>query len=409
MASNNFLKETLNNLDNVDMSIIFNEYCLTLLHEIDKIPNAEFSYSVVYLPISNKENYTEKFVDYVIYLYSKYEKFKELFVEEILKSISDECKEGIFDAIVNMYFKSKNEKYINFALEIIHNNDIARHYFFEHCYFSKFFMQNGKLIITHEQKQKIFKYLTDDFNKIDISDVIPTEEDVQFIIEHKNFESYKFLVDNDKIRPITKHLEILLGNVSWIDIHYNGKCDTIDFIVYLLNHKVIPNRECLNNIFHFGYFHQSSSFENERILLEKIINMFYDIGINLSCEELNMLTQMKITIENFSDYDLLNDSFFIDCVNYKFYPPYLCKYKPNMTDFYYIFSCTKINDLPDYVQCLITSCDLTCLRLALEIPDNLETIKFILEKNIDTNIKTIREIIGKKYNEELKDVLRKYN
>jgi hypothetical protein len=197
----------------------------------------------------------------------------------------------------------------------------------------------------------------------------------------KKYNSYKILVDNGEITPSAKHLEFACDLFTHFFVDDN-------FILYLLDHKVFPNRECLKTI-----IYKTGGFVDDSI--KRIINVFYDLGIEFTKSDMETLVNRKICIENFKDFDLLTDIFFINCIRRQFYPPYLSKCKQSMICYYYVFSHNKINTLPDCVRdFLMFSCDLTCLRLASGILDNLETIKFILERNIDADQETIRKIIG---------------
>jgi hypothetical protein len=390
---NNFLQVTLNNLDKINHETILNKFFLVLLHEVDNLKTDDSKISILniaYAPIICNEKYTDELIDFIIYLYSKYESFRKSFNDG-----HDGKSHLIIDYLMN------KEKYIDFIFEISIHNDYARRIII-HKYINK-----NKL--TLKQKQIILKYITEDFDRF--NDVIPTEEDIEFIIKRNNVKNencdlYKFLVENGKIIPSVKHLEIACKSLS-TDYYTNDK-----LIIYIMDHKVFPNRKCLESIINT----KMNNDEDDVISLacksnsvfKRIINVFYDLGIEFTKDDMVKLAYKKICIENFKDYDLLTTETFIMCIFRKFYPPYICKYKLDIICYYYIFSHIKINTLPDYVQELLFNCDLTCLRLASGIHDNLETIKFILGKNINADIKTIHEIIGDDYCVELKDLLRNY-
>jgi hypothetical protein len=247
------------------------------------------------------------------------------------------------------------------------------------------------------------RYVTESFDKF--IDVIPTEEDINYIIRKYNF--YKLLVENGKIIPSIKHLEIACEVFS-TDCYTN---DTL--VIYIMDHKVFPNRKCLEYIINAEMCeYDNATFDENYIrnnsVFKRVINVFYNLGIEFTKDDIVKLTSKKICIENFKDYDLLTTEFFVNCIREKFYPPYICKCKLTINCYYYIFSHIKIITLPDYVQELLSDCNLICLRLASCIPDNLETIKFILEKNINTDKETIRKIIGEDNCVKLKDILRNY-
>jgi hypothetical protein len=393
IVANNFLQETLNNLDKIDHETIFNKFCLTLLHEIDnlKTNNPKMnSLNILYNSAICDEKYTDELIDFIIYLYSKYEFFRNSFNDTYHCTL-----DYVIYEIVN------NKKYINFTFEIVQYNGYARRLLID-----KYL---NEIELTREQKQIIFKYVPNNFDKF--IDVIPTEKDIEFIIKknkNENCDLYKFLVENRKIIPSIKHLEIACEALC-NDYYANDK-----IIIYIMDHKVFPNRKCLEYIINTKMRDDGDdkviglTYKNNSVF-KKVINVFYDLGIEFTKDDMVKLACKKICIENFKDYDLLTNEFFIICMYRKFYPPYICKCKLDIVCRYYVFSHIKINTLPDYVKDLLFNCDLTCLQLASRIPDNLETIKFILETNINTDQETIRKIIGEDNCIELKNLLEHYN
>jgi hypothetical protein len=129
IVADNFLQETLNNLDKIDLKTIINKFCLTLFHEIDnsKKDNLEINIlSIIRLPLDCKEKYTDEFIDFIICLYLKYESFRKLFSDEHEKNIyiDDKPIKLIISNILSNI--PSNENYLDFVIEMAQSSTYAK-------------------------------------------------------------------------------------------------------------------------------------------------------------------------------------------------------------------------------------------------------------------------------------------
>jgi hypothetical protein len=387
----NTIDEVANRKD-VKLNEIFNNFSLIVLRGFDNYFNEHIDEqtckngsleTLISLPIKLKEKYSDVFVNYVIELYSKYECFRNAFNDEVKTTFE------IFDKLMELITSTFEKRYIDFVMNQFSKYREIRRKFFKVIDDSNI----RKLNLSVCQENIILKYIAieeNKFNKYIIDNKSIIQIKINDIIKHANLKLYKFLIDNDVIKPELGHLETCCGQ----------HIINIEFIKFILDHKVIPNHECFEKIL-LNYSNSQS----------EIVNMFYDIGIELTEQDLLIITKQKIIINNFDNDELLTNNFFRTCIDIQFYPPYVSRYKIPKMLLYYLFSKTNIKFIPVFVRNEIHDCDLNCLFYACTIPNNIFTIKFILEKNIPATQQSIYETIGDEYNKNksLKKLIEKYN
>jgi hypothetical protein len=243
------------------------------------------------------------------------------------------------------------------------------------CKFLIFFASLRQLI------SKFKQFVFDNFKLCDF---------IQCLFDHKNVCGYKLLVKNNKIIPTIEHLKQACSKRLY------------SLVQIIIDHKVIPDHECLEVCLREIYKYDSNSV--------KILNLLLVFDVELNENNLIKIIEKHIDIENFTLYELVTSKIFKVCVKNKFFPKFMEHYKLTDDDIYYLFSQNYIEEIPIHIQNMITKYDLRCLELACNMPDNLSTIRFILRKNIDADYKTICKVINKRYKiNSLKKLIDKYN
>jgi hypothetical protein len=193
-----------------------------------------------------------------------------------------------------------------------------------------------------------------------IDEIQGGDNEIVFILLERDFEKYKILVESGKIIPDVEQLNYVISNVYILDKLTN-------MVIYMIEHKVIPNHECFDNIV--------------KLRSRIILNILIEGGLTIGKSDLLILIDKQLEIMKFDKLGIpIDDEIFHFCIDKHYFPLYFNNYLLSIEQIRELFSRIKIKNIPKHVCQHMTSVDLICLENACKLKGNIKSVKYILKR-----------------------------
>jgi hypothetical protein len=295
----------------------FFEYEKIDLSSDDLLKISEFVkiiYDSYYSRLEKREATNDIFNSY-LKLYEKYqdEKMKP-YVSQLLNNFDD------YDFKFNKYFIDKFNKDIdNVILIACISSEIALEYILEKHQFNNEFLD--KVLCHNFDKITCPKsiFIGKKFPNL-ITKILTNEiDDKTIIIE---------IFNADDLKVFKQYVEMTNHKIDISDLETACCNKSVKIVKYILSNKIIPTKECLDNVL---CDNNLRSIEEQ----QELVNLLIEHGYTPTYEDIIELTKQTIEINKFDEFDFSkqdNGELLKICIERKFTPKYYSKLKSGSTE-----------------------------------------------------------------------------
>lgn len=250
-----------------------------------------------------------------------------------------------------------------------------------------------------------------------------SDKNIMFLIENDKIQLCRQIFTSTKINPTNQLLEKILSVTKYggtseqysliNELFLAGlvpshellvmacKYKNVKTVQFLLENKVIPDKECYQSIFSGNKDYRS---------LNDIIDLLIKCGYCLDYDDVVIATKHSTEIKNIERFDIKFKNDFMEiCSTYNFYP----KYKTNIPIDVSILvcECKKSGNITQIRKIIASGIvpNITCLEEACKHKNNLQVIKLLISKGIKPNTNCIINMARSLHNSSLNFLLSQYN
>jgi hypothetical protein len=324
-----------------------------------------------------------------------YEKYKDEKMKPTVTSLLERFE--ILNFKFNTYFIDKfNEDINNPILVLCFCNEISMNYILEHHLFSNEFLD--KVLCYHYDKLSFsienfarFKKLPEFVTKIMDDSKRMTNENETIFLE---------IFEDDNIKLFEKFIEKTNHELSISNLVSACCSKSVKIIKYILSRKIIPDKECFENVL---FDNNSKGVEQQ----QQLVNLLIEHGYTPTYDDIVTVTKLKIEIDKFDEFDFTeqdNGELLRICIENKFTPKYYSKLKLSKSDFEIDEGLTVLN-LKRYIEKGYKP-DIECLRNACKYCSD-KVVSYMLDLKIKPDLECLKNIIYKSGNSTIKSIFDK--
>lgn len=210
------------------------------------------------------------------------------------------------------------------------------------------------------------------------------DEIINLIISKHCSNTYKKLVELEKIKIIDKHLDIACEYLN------------LDLIKFIIDKKFIPT----NKHFMLLFEHE----ETDRI--DEIIELLVSCGVEITLDNIKELAKQSIEVKNIDKYGIkVDDELVKICMEHSFSPAYLATKELSTDELHSLFSkYDKLSSIKKIIGKQKVKYDVECLRNACKIRINRGIISFLIKHGVKPDLICLENIINARHDQSIKIV-----
>lgn len=223
------------------------------------------------------------------------------------------------------------------------------------------------------------------------------EKIINCLMDNDDIKEFDYLCNHYDKEISIQHLEMIckiINTRSSYDISTNI---CLEFLTYVLEHKVIPNKNCFDLII--------KSHHTDKII-KKMIELIIFHGYTLTYEDILLLASKEIDLGNYEDFKDYDDGRLYNiCVCKQFHPSYFDRLKSNNETFHELFKRRLLlGTIRDSLKKGMRL-DVKCLQNACAIHDNITVLKFLLSKGLVADEVCLKNLISATRDKSVKLIL----
>lgn len=351
-------------------------------------------------------------------------------ISEFIKIISDsydsrlemrKSTNDIFNSYLKLYEKYQDEKMKPYVSQLLNNFD-DYDFKFNKYFIDKFNEDNGNTIliacISNERalehilekhqfsNEFLDKVLCHNFDKITcpksifigknlpnlITKILTNENDDETIIME--------IFNTDDLEVFKQYVELTNNEIDISDLETACCNKSIKIVKYILSNKIIPTKECLDNVLWDNNF---KSIEEQ----QELVNLLIEHGYTPTYEDIIELTKQKIEVNKFDEFDFSkqdNGELLKICIEQKFTPKYYSKLKSGGTELK-IDENLSLTDLKKYLKKGI-KLNINNLRDACKYCND-KVVNYMFDLGLKPDLDCLKNAIYRSNNSKVKSVFDK--
>lgn len=320
---------------------------------------------------------------------------------------------GVIQFVVNNKYPLRSSLMIdglNEAIKVVQSRNYYQNY-----RYNKVADHKSSPILELLSTYEYIELNTDVLNKAIESGSLPIVTNILSRKIQTNDASLRFAIYSGSIDVVKLVIQHATTSVTIENLEYACEKKNVEIIKLLIEMKLIPNKKCFTNLLHKKEYNKMPKYEqssqNHKDLIEAVKYLIAS-GYKPDLDDIVLATRSYVKIENIESFNIELDEKYLDaCVEVGFYPGYKVKDNIKHSVSGLEKACEKAGNL-DNIKKLVNESKITpnakCLVNACKHKNNVQTIKFLLDKKAPVTIDAIKVIANVIGNRSLSTVLEVY-